>query len=51
MTPTTAAILEMFPKCAGCGRLIRDGEPVTAIDGRQRVRCADCAPTTEANTA
>ena len=45
------AILEMFPKCAGCGREIRDGERVTAVDGRNRVRCADCNPQTEATAA
>ena len=46
-----AAVVEMFPKCAGCGRVIRDGERVTACENRNRVVCAECNPQTEATAA
>lgn len=38
-----AAILELFPKCAICGKPIADGEGFRAVEGRNRVCHSSCA--------
>ena len=38
-----AAILELFPKCAICGKPIQQGESIRQCDGRNRVCHSTCA--------
>ena len=42
-TTDAAAILELFPKCAICGKPIACGEGIRQVEGRNRVCHSTCA--------